>query len=448
MKKYIVLIVLLLLSVIGIAQTHRFPQYNVQEQRVTIDLTFDTNVSLIPDGTHTLCHNVATYSFSGCIPEGNTMISVTGGSQHANTTNTPPAVICRALQAYQSASLSQLSALYRTQDATTIATVLASDSVSLPYWAYVSAIDSIDFLLSFNQSARTLAVVRIYRDTTTLLTTFALTQVSGQWKLMADSVNSIMLQNLNIFLDKHSISEFATGADLDGDGVPNAVDNCPCTSNPNQADSDHDGIGDACDNCPLRYNPLQEDTDNDGVGDGCDNCPIHYNPLQEDSDHDNIGDSCDNCIMVVNPRQYDFDRDSLGDECDPDIDGDGIPNALDPDQDGDGIIDSVDNCPIHFNPSQADTDGDGIGDACDNCPLISNPDQADSDGDGIGDACDNDGDGDGVPDDIDNCVGISNPDQSDIDCDGKGDACDDDIDGDGIPNDRDNKPTIFNPDQD
>ncbi|MGB2022028.1 MAG: LamG-like jellyroll fold domain-containing protein, partial [Flavobacteriaceae bacterium] len=35
--------------------------------------------------------------------------------------------------------------------------------------------------------------------------------------------------------------------DIDGDGVPNQIDNCPTASNPNQLDSDGDGIGDSCD---------------------------------------------------------------------------------------------------------------------------------------------------------------------------------------------------------
>ena len=42
--------------------------------------------------------------------------------------------------------------------------------------------------------------------------------------------------------------------DFDGDGVPDSVDNCPFTPNPDQADTDGDGVGDACDNCPLKAN--------------------------------------------------------------------------------------------------------------------------------------------------------------------------------------------------
>jgi len=107
--------------------------------------------------------------------------------------------------------------------------------------------------------------------------------------------------------------------DIDDDGIPNEVDNCPGISNPDQLDTDMDGIGDICD----------DDWDNDGVV-----------------------NSVDNCLNTPNPDQNDFDFDGIGDLCDDDLDGD-------------LIIDSEDNCPNTFNPDQIDVDGDGIGDTCD-----------------------------------------------------------------------------------
>jgi hypothetical protein len=43
--------------------------------------------------------------------------------------------------------------------------------------------------------------------------------------------------------DAHSL---AVVPDLDGDGVPDAYDNCPATPNADQSDADGDGVGDAC----------------------------------------------------------------------------------------------------------------------------------------------------------------------------------------------------------
>lgn len=197
-------------------------------------------------------------------------------------------------------------------------------------------------------------------------------------------------------------------SDADGDGVPDALDNCPTVFNPGQADGDGDGVGDACDNCPTIPNPGQGDLDGDGIGDFCDNCPGNPNPSQSDLDLDGLGDACDNCPTIVNPSQSDLDMDLVGDACD--------------------------NCPTTVNPGQADADGDGVGNACDNCVGIPNSGQANSDGDPFGDACDNckivsnpaqeDWDGDAVGDSCDNCLTIPNPGQADSDFDGIGDACD------------------------
>ncbi len=68
--------------------------------------------------------------------------------------------------------------------------------------------------------------------------------------------------------------------DVDGDGILNEADLCPTTQDPTQHDEDADRIGDACDNCPASSNADQADTTElgerqfpDGVGDACDRRP-------------------------------------------------------------------------------------------------------------------------------------------------------------------------------
>ncbi|MDQ3263072.1 MAG: lamin tail domain-containing protein [Myxococcota bacterium] len=102
--------------------------------------------------------------------------------------------------------------------------------------------------------------------------------------------------------------------DLDGDGIPNASDNCVNAFNPirpqdsgAQPDFDGDGEGDVCDVCPLNpntstctpYDPA--DQDSDGSPNASDNCPTVFNPGQEDGDTDGKGDVCDACPAVSNP---------------------------------------------------------------------------------------------------------------------------------------------------
>jgi len=207
--------------------------------------------------------------------------------------------------------------------------------------------------------------------------------------------------------------------DTDGDGIPDALDNCPFTPNPDQLDTDGDGIGDACDNCAFIANPNQSDINGNGVGDVCD----------PDQDGDGIADKKDtsggkglsfapipasaggdNCPSIPNADQKITCTSvnagcavaaTLGDACNPDIDGD-------------GVVNSQDNCPYYANASQVlpsssalaalgvvckvDTDGDGIDDSYDNCPFIANTTQLDTNHNGIGDVCDPDMDGDGIPD--------------------------------------------------
>ena len=131
--------------------------------------------------------------------------------------------------------------------------------------------------------------------------------------------------------------------DSDGDGIDDAVDNCPNIPNPTQIDMDLDGVGNKCDNCPRRQNNNQNDGDGDGVGDVCDVCPTDSNDNGLDTDKDTVGDDCDNCPGIKNKKQGDKDGDGVGNQCD--------------------------NCPLTPNPGQEDADGNGIGDACEG-PLL------------------------------------------------------------------------------
>ena len=100
--------------------------------------------------------------------------------------------------------------------------------------------------------------------------------------------------------------------DEDGDGILDAVDNCPHRCNPDQADTDGDGVGDACDNCPSIWNPDQLDSDEDGFGDACDNCPLLHAVDQTENDGDGLGNPCDSCPDVPAPGGADQFGRSLG----------------------------------------------------------------------------------------------------------------------------------------
>jgi cytosine/adenosine deaminase-related metal-dependent hydrolase len=103
-----------------------------------------------------------------------------------------------------------------------------------------------------------------------------------------------------------------TDADLDGDGIPDELDNCPTVFNPvfevafpiweDQPDADLDGLGDLCDPCPSNEGdvcegPDPDDSDSDGVANDADNCPLDNNADQADADDDGKGDACDDCAQ-------------------------------------------------------------------------------------------------------------------------------------------------------
>jgi hypothetical protein len=166
-------------------------------------------------------------------------------------------------------------------------------------------------------------------------------------------------------------------ADSEGDGVPDPMDNCPETLNPDQTDSDSAGVGDACD----------DDDDNDGWQD-TEESAAGSDPLDADS----TPEVCDG-----------VDNDG---DCPGDTNGDGVVcgcgtdwnNQLRPKNCDDGVDEGF-----------TDSDGNGAADCYDDKQGASCV--YDSDGDTICNASDPNDDNkpnaDPFTDDVENYVGTN-----------------------------------------
>ncbi len=157
--------------------------------------------------------------------------------------------------------------------------------------------------------------------------------------------------------------------DIDGDGIPDHLDECPTIYGLARfngcPDTDGDGIPDHLDDCPT-FAGLAEfdgcpDTDADGIPDHLDACPTAPGPRERngcpenDSDGDGVPDEKDKCPNEAGLPEYDG--------C-PDSDGDGVPDHLDdcPTEEG---LKTLRGCP--------DSDGDGVPDYLDKCPDLPGP---------------------------------------------------------------------------
>jgi len=228
----------------------------------------------------------------------------------------------------------------------------------------------------------------------------------------------------------------ARAADVDCDGIEDAVDNCSDRYNPNQSDLDGDLAGDRCDS----------DKDGDVVDNDVDNCPKVANAGQEDADADAVGDACDQCgeatDATVNRRGCSIEQLCPCDGSEDnrawknqdqyfhcvkkkarDFRRKGFIDAEAREQILDAAKASICGAPV---PSEGDNDGDAVADVDDNCPSDSNPSQRNTDADSFGDACDTDKDDDTVLNGDDNCPIVVNAggQADDADADTVGDACD------------------------
>lgn len=194
--------------------------------------------------------------------------------------------------------------------------------------------------------------------------------------------------------------------DSDKDGIFDGLDKCPNTRGGASVDSlgcepdfDKDGIPDALDKCPNTAEGVKtdsvgcpQDTDKDGVYDGLDKCentpaglPVNETGCPADADKDGIADAFDKCPNTAAGLAVD----TLG--CPADADKDGVPDALDKCPDTKAGL-NVDNtgCPLDF-------DKDGVPDGIDQCPNTQQGVPVDSLG------CAADADKDGVYDGLDKC---------------------------------------------
>ena len=193
---------------------------------------------------------------------------------------------------------------------------------------------------------------------------------------------SLPLVSINVTTQAGAV----TVADRDGDGVPNAEDNCPLVANA-QDDPDGDDIGEACE--AVRVSSLRAVADDwDKVTLSWTNptrsdlvaMNISYGPTNDPNDRTEI--DLTTAVNLAAGRQANYQVMGLAantaytfvvsgldfrhGRLNQTLPSASVTRTTLPDTDGDGLADGADNCPriANANGQDDDMDNDGIGDLC------------------------------------------------------------------------------------
>jgi hypothetical protein len=194
-----------------------------------------------------------------------------------------------------------------------------------------------DFQLNPPESAVSAEIKLMYQPTSWEYIEFLFLANNGSVSFLGNEGVNILDAWVNTDMAQpHAMESISwTPPDSDNDGIPDAQDNCPNTSNNDQLNNDNDAQGDACD----------IDDDNNGIPDS-----MEIGDPQAPTDTDADG----------TPDYHDFDNDNDGVDdlveigADPnnplDVDDDGTPDYMDADTiagtagdiNGDGEVNVVD----------------------------------------------------------------------------------------------------------
>lgn len=209
-----------------------------------------------------------------------------------------------------------------------------------------------------------------------------LVTITTAWTQACTTVTLASSNGWDTNYDNLAHAPVLSGADSDGDTVPDASDNCPAVPNASQANADgertslaawgkafddmtwprSDALGDACDS----------DADNDGLaetgGIPCASATAPTSATNRDSDGDRVLDGAE-CALGSNPASaaskpstpsaaQDTDRDLLSNSFETTLGTD----PADADSDNDGLIDGVEYLYYNALPLVADSDADSCSD--------------------------------------------------------------------------------------